>query len=63
MIQSAKGDGFSRVELIDHRRVGTKVVDLANGRAFQGYGRNIEVTVSVQDGGRTLKIFLQEGAS
>jgi hypothetical protein len=63
MIQSQKSDGFGRVELIDHRKVGTRVVDLSSGRAFQGYGRNIEVLISVQDGGNTLKIFLSEGPS
>lgn len=61
MIQPGRGDGFTRVELIDHRRVGTKTVDLASGRAFIGHGRNVEVTLAVQDGGKTLKVFLTEG--
>lgn len=62
-ISSMKSDGFGRVELIDHRKVGTKIVDLSSGRAYQGYGRNIEVTIFVQDGGSTLKVFLTEGSS
>lgn len=61
MIYDSYGEGFSRVEVIDNRKIGTKVVDLSSGRAFQGYGRNIEARIFVQDGGDTLKIFLSEG--
>lgn len=43
----------TRVEVIDHTKDG-------EGRAFVKWQDNLEVTLSYQDDGRTLKIFLKE---
>lgn len=44
-------EGMNRVEVIDH-----------TGRAYAFWSDTAEVTTSIQDGGRTLKVFISDPA-
>lgn len=47
---------INRVEIIDH----TKPVEEGGGRVYSKIDPKLKVSVSVQDDGRTLKIFLSK---
>lgn len=56
-------DNVSRVEVIDHRdgtglRINTEAGEFYTARVFQAHGCQIEV--SLQDAGRTLKVFVSD---
>lgn len=49
-------DNVTRVEVIDH----TKPVDEGGGRCYVKWEKDIKVEVSLQDDGRTMKIFIEK---
>lgn len=51
-----KLDKINRVEIIDH----TLPVEEGGGRCYVKWAEDIEVSQSIQDDGRTLKIFITQ---
>lgn len=49
-----KYEGLTRVEIIDH----TKLFDQGTSRVYAVRQERVNVEVSVQDGGKTLKVFI-----
>ena len=47
---------INRIEVIDH----TKSVENGGGRVYVLRGDDISITTSVQDDGRTLKVFINK---
>ena len=50
------GDKVTRVEIIEHFR--TKGTDRPDGRTYVHWDENTKIELSLQDEGRTLKVFI-----